>query len=129
MIILSFFFSNAASLLYTISCVAIRPLSHECGEVKRMYVLKTHRRLGVGKLLTQRVINYARSTGYYKELKLDSLERLQGALKLYEQFGFQRIPAYCHCPEHDHVCMNLYFGDTIDECVDDVERRKTTTEG
>jgi len=32
----------------------------------------------------------------------------EGAVKLYEGMGFQRIPPYCECPEDDHVCMNMF---------------------
>ena len=89
-----------------VGCIAIRPLNETCGEVKRMYIRKSHRRKGVGNMLANTIIRHAWVLGY-TEIKLDSLERLTGAVKLYEQLGFQRIPPYCECPEKDHVCMNL----------------------
>mmetsp|Transcript_22591 Transcript_22591/g.34708 ORF Transcript_22591/g.34708 Transcript_22591/m.34708 type:complete len:296 (-) Transcript_22591:244-1131(-) len=98
---------NAISSKNVVGCIAIRPLEGECGEVKRMYIRKSHRRKGIGNLLAEAIISHAWATGY-TEIKLDSLERLVGAVKLYEQLGFQRIPAYCECPEADHVCMNLF---------------------
>ena len=90
-----------------VGCIAIRPLDDNCGEVKRMYIRKSHRRNGVGKLLSQCIIDHAWELGY-NEIKLDSLERLTGAVKLYENLGFSRIDPYCECPEEDHVCMNLF---------------------
>lgn len=90
-----------------IGCIAIRPLDEKCGEVKRMFIRKTHRRNGVGKLLAETIINHAWEMGY-NEIKLDSLERLSAAVALYENLGFQRIDPYCECPEEDHVCMALY---------------------
>lgn len=98
---------NAISSKNVVGCIAIRPLEGECGEVKRMYIRESHRRKGVGNLLAEAIISHAWAIGY-TEIKLDSLERLVGAVKLYEQLGFQRIPAYCECPEADHVCMNLF---------------------
>lgn len=90
-----------------IGCIAIRPLNENCGEVKRMFIRKSHRRAGVGKLLAETIINHAWEMGY-DEIKLDSLERLSAAVNLYENMGFQRIDPYCECPEEDHVCMALY---------------------
>ena len=90
-----------------IGCIAIRPLEESCGEVKRMYIRKDYRRFGIGSMLAKSIISHAWEMGY-TEIKLDSLERLVGAVKLYESFGFQRIDPYCECPEDDHVCMNVY---------------------
>ncbi len=90
-----------------VGCIAIRPLDDKCGEVKRMYTKKSHRRSGVGKLLAKTIIDHA-WTLEYDEIKLDSLERLKGAVALYENLGFSRIDPYCECPEEDHVCMNLF---------------------
>ncbi len=92
-----------------IGCVAVRQYSEACGEMKRMFVRKGFRNIGVGRRLTQTVIDHSWSDECkYDELKLDSLERLDGAIRLYEYFGFQRIPAYCSCPETDHVCMTKF---------------------
>jgi len=91
-----------------VGCIAIRSLAENCGEVKRMYIRKSHRRLGLGKLLAKQIIDHAWDECKYEEIKLDSLERLQAAVTLYENMGFQKIPPYCECPEADHVCMNLF---------------------
>lgn len=92
---------------HVVGCIAIRPLDDNCGEVKRMYIRKSHRRNGVGKLMAQAIVDHAWNLEY-SEIKLDSLERLTGAVKLYEGMGFSRIDPYCECPEDDHVCMNLF---------------------
>jgi len=95
--------------LQVVGCIAIRPLTETCGEVKRMYIRKSHRRCGVGKLLANAIVEQAWGEQCkFEEIKLDSLERLVGAVKLYENMGFQRIEPYCDCPEDDHVCMNLF---------------------
>ena len=46
----------------------------------------------------------------YRVVKLDSLERLAGAVRLYEREGFERCEKYVECPEEDHVCMSLEIG-------------------
>jgi GNAT superfamily N-acetyltransferase len=91
-----------------IGCIAIRSLTETCGEVKRMYIRKTHRRLGIGKLLAKQIIDHGWEECKYEEIKLDSLERLGGAITLYENLGFSRIDPYCECPEDDHVCMSMF---------------------
>jgi len=89
-----------------IGCVAVRQYSQTCGEIKRMFVRKNYRNMGVGRLLTKTILDHSWSDECkYDELKLDSLERLDGAVRLYEYFGFKRIPPYCSCPEADHICM------------------------
>jgi putative acetyltransferase len=90
-----------------LGCVAVRFYSETCGEMKRMFVRKEFRGIGIGRRLTEAIIHHAWSDECrYSELKLDSLERLDGAIRLYENFGFQRISPYCSCPEVDHVCMS-----------------------
>ena len=91
-----------------VGCICLRPLTENCGELKRMYVRKSYRKNGVGKLLAKEVITHAWEDCQYDELKLDSLERLKGAVALYENMGFDRISPYCECPEEDHVCMNKF---------------------
>lgn len=91
-----------------VGCICLRPLTDNCGELKRMYVRKSHRKKGVGKLLAKEIIDHAWEGCQYEELKLDSLERLEGAVALYENLGFNRISPYCECPEADHVCMSKF---------------------
>lgn len=99
--------NDLAHSKHVVGCIAIRPLNDKCGEVKRMFIRKSHRRNGIGKLLAETIVQHAWELDY-EEIKLDSLERLTGAVKLYEAMGFQRIDPYCECPEEDHVCMNLF---------------------
>ena len=92
-----------------VGCIAIRPLTESCGEVKRMYIRKSYRRNGLGKKLALAIIEHAWSDECnFDEIKLDSLERLADAVSLYEKLGFERISPYCECPEKDHVCMNTF---------------------
>lgn len=100
--------ASLTDALQVVGCIAIRPLTDTCGEVKRMYIRKSHRRLGLGKVLANAIMEQGWEQCKFNEIKLDSLERLVGAVKLYENMGFHRIEPYCDCPEDDHVCMNLF---------------------
>jgi ribosomal protein S18 acetylase RimI-like enzyme len=74
-------------------CVAMRPLTRETCEMKRLYVTPGFRATGVGRLLAERVIAEARSAGYTR-MYLDTLPTMASAQRLYERLGFRDIPAY-----------------------------------
>ena len=80
---------NSLNLSEIVGVIALRPLSTRdgpSGEVKRMYVKDTARGKGIGRALASVVIKHAESCGYM-DLKLDSLERLGSAIKVYEGVG------------------------------------------
>lgn len=78
-------------------CVAMRPLTSETCEMKRLYVRPAFRAGGLGRQLAERVIAEAREVGY-RRMYLDTLPTMAGAQRLYERLGFQEIPAYRHNP-------------------------------
>ena len=82
-------------------CVALRPLDEGAdgavGEVKRLYVAPRARGQGWGRRLAQAAIDEARVAGY-AQLKLDTLERMTDARRLYESLGFVRCDPYYHNP-------------------------------
>ena len=63
------------------------------GEIQRMYVLPSFRGKGIGRAMTNRLIDDARSIGY-RQLKLESLEFLEAAHSLYRSVGFHEIDPY-----------------------------------
>ncbi len=87
-------------------CVALRPLSRGVCEMKRLYVRSAFRGQGVGRLLAGQIVAEARAIGY-RSMKLDTLPRMQAAIRIYEALGFVRCPAYYPTPLADTVFMEL----------------------
>ncbi len=71
----------------------LKRLEMGVGEVQRMYVPPAFRGKGVGRAITNRLIDDARSIGY-RQLRLESLEFLHAAHSLYRSIGFQEIDPY-----------------------------------
>lgn len=82
-------------------CCALRPLDASdyanAAEMKRLYVRPNFRGLGLGRLLTERILDAARSADYRCVL-LDTLDDMEAARALYEDLGFVDIPPYYHNP-------------------------------
>jgi ribosomal protein S18 acetylase RimI-like enzyme len=77
-----------------VGCIGMRPLDDgDTCEMKRLYVAPGARSCGLGKALTEAVIDLARKRGY-SSLRLDPLATMAAAASLYERMGFRRIDAY-----------------------------------
>jgi len=86
-------------------CIALTPLKEPDGcEMKRLYVRAAYRKHGIGKILVEALLQEARQR-QYTHMKLDTLQRLQAAIRLYEQYGFTHTTAYYANPMHDVVYM------------------------
>jgi putative acetyltransferase len=59
-------------------------------ELVKMYTYPFVRGIGLGKLLIQKCIDYAKDTGY-KNIYLETMPELKQALKTYEKFGFEYL--------------------------------------
>ena len=82
-------------------CCALRALPDtdylNASEMKRLYVRPAFRRFGLGRQLTESILESARQLGYHTVL-LDTLTDMEAARALYMELGFESIPPYYHNP-------------------------------
>ena len=82
-------------------CCALRPLTSvdypNAAEMKRLYVRRPYRGLGLGRQLAEATLDAARVAGYHSVL-LDTLDDMESARALYVDLGFSSIPPYYHNP-------------------------------
>ena len=74
-------------------CGAVRRISDEEAEIKRMYTLPTARGQGIGRAILIALEDEARRLGA-KRLVLETGERQPEALALYTRHGFIQIPLF-----------------------------------
>lgn len=82
-------------------CCALRGLDSSdyanAAEMKRLYVRPAYRGMGLGRQLTEAILDAARAAAYSCVL-LDTLDDMEAARALYEDLGFVEIPPYYHNP-------------------------------
>lgn len=74
-------------------CVALRKISTDACEMKRMFVYPEYHGRGVGKALGEAIIQVARN-GNYSVMKLDTSIRQTEAQNLYTRLGFRPTTPY-----------------------------------
>ena len=86
---------NNIQLQKIVGTTAVRNLKQfeSTCELKRMYVLKEFRQLGLGQKLLDIAIDFAKNIGYSR-MVLDSSKMLYAARALYLKNGFVDIPRY-----------------------------------
>lgn len=87
-------------------CIALRRISDEICEMKRLYVRDAYRGLGLGKKLVSIIIDEAMNNKY-KYMRLDTLPTMKGAQGLYLSFGFYDIEPYVYNPIEGTRFMEL----------------------
>ena len=78
-------------------CVALRRLDQEMCEMKRLFVRPAYRNQGLGRLLATRIVAEATILGY-ATMRLDTLDRLQDAMRMYASLGFRHCSPNYHNP-------------------------------
>ena len=92
-------------------CAGLKMFGSDYGEVKRMYVRPAHRGLGLGKLMLNRLAEYARER-QVSLLRLETGIYQAEAIGLYERYGFQRRPPFGEYREHP---LSVYFEKSLAE--------------
>lgn len=72
---------------------ALRPLDEVTVEIRRMYVLKEYRRHGVARMILEALEQEAVRL-QYRRMRLETGNRQFPAMRLYEAYGFTRIPPF-----------------------------------
>lgn len=90
----------------TAGVVAMRPLADGACEMKRLFVRAPWRGHGLGRRLAEAAIGEARTAGYDR-MRLDTLDRMKEARRLYRWLGFVEIDAYYHNPLADVLYLEL----------------------
>jgi ribosomal protein S18 acetylase RimI-like enzyme len=81
-----------------VGCVGLRPIEpHGCCEMKRLYVSPEGRGSGLGERLVAAVVREAERIGY-REMRLDTLPSMAGAIALYRKSGFEPMEPYYDTP-------------------------------
>ena len=83
-----------------VGCAGLRRFDAATGEVKRVFVLASHRRGGVGRELLDRVETEARGAGY-EALRLDTTGD-PSALKLFLSAGYRDVEPFNDNPHAHH---------------------------
>jgi putative acetyltransferase len=89
-----------------VGCGAIRRLSGESCEMKRLYIQPADRGAKLGRAIAQRLLGRARALGY-ASVRLDTLAEMIPARALYRSLGFREIAPYYDNPLPQTVYMEL----------------------
>jgi GNAT superfamily N-acetyltransferase len=86
----------------------LKSISEEIGEIKRMYVDPSFRKVGAGRAILQSLLTAAKETGY-KKIRLDSPKFMTSAHALYRSIGFKDIPVYAEVEIPESFRQYLLF--------------------
>ena len=87
-------------------CIGLRRLDARRCEMKRLYVRPAFRDRGIGAQLVRQIIADAKEIGY-SAILLDTFPFLERAIRMYERYGFYRIPRYNDNPIDAMIYLKL----------------------
>jgi carbonic anhydrase len=91
-------------------CVALRQITEDSCEMKRLYVRPQFRGTGLGSKLADAIISAGRELGY-RRMRLDTLpEKMARAVRMYRALGFKEIDPYYDNPVEVVAYMELELG-------------------
>jgi GNAT superfamily N-acetyltransferase len=89
-----------------IGCLGIRKIDSNTAELKRMFIKQAWQKQGIGKVLLGKAIKLAQKLNY-TTIRLDTLNYMTPAIKLYKEYGFYEIPAYYNNPNTTAVYFEI----------------------
>jgi ribosomal protein S18 acetylase RimI-like enzyme len=87
-----------------VACAAYRKIGEDICELKRMYIKPDYRGKGIGQEIMNILCTRSKLNGY-RLMRLDTLDTMTPAIKLYSNNGFYTIEAYYHNPNEGVVYM------------------------
>jgi len=93
-----------------LGCFAIRELKARICELKRMYLKKEARGLGIGRKMLDESIEIGKELGY-KKMRLDTLPEMHAAITLYQKAGFYEIAPYRFNPIKGSKYFEIELGE------------------
>lgn len=93
-----------------VGCVGIRTLSPGLAEMKRLYVIPSHRKLQLGKKLAEEIISLSIREGYERMI-LDTMMEMKQAQGLYKRLGFEEMEPYNHQDPEKVICYEKILVD------------------
>ena len=88
-------------------CIALTKMKdHGACEMKGLYVRPQFRKNKLGRILIEDLLNSAKER-HYRIMRLDTFEKLEPAVHLYQQYGFKNISAYYNNPLPGVLYMEL----------------------
>jgi putative acetyltransferase len=88
-----------------VACGAFKQFDDASAEIKRMYVLPTHRNKGIAAAVLQQLEQWAKEEGYTSAV-LETGMKQPEAIRLYEKSGYSRISNYGqYAGVENSVCM------------------------
>jgi putative acetyltransferase len=90
-----------------VGSVGIYPLDAQNCELRKMYLAASMRGRGLGKLLLERALNFAREAGF-RSVMLETASVLKDAIALYERYGFRPVES-AHLASRADQAFILYL--------------------